>query len=121
MAGARTSTTRTNTVTNVPKSRYTQGGESDKYPTRVGWWERKELPSNDTDVFVTILPTEAGRPDRIAYRVYGKAGLQWLVLQYNAIVDTETELTVGTTLRLPNPRRVELDILSQPTGGNRVT
>lgn len=111
---------RTNSVVKARESRYTQGGLTDRYPTRVGWWERKELKKDDLDITVVIQPAEDRRPDLLAYRVYGKSNLQWLVLQYNAIVDIETEFTTGTEIRLPQPRRVSLDILNQPTGGNPV-
>lgn len=117
---SRLSTSRTNNVTQLRESRYVQGGTTDRFPNRVGWWERKPLPKSDTDITIIIESSEDRRPDLVAARVYGKANLQWLVLQYNAIVDIETEFTTGTEIRLPQPRRVALDILTQQTGGNRV-
>ncbi len=111
---------RVKNVTSAPTSRYTQGGEADIYPTRVGWFEKRLLEKDDTDTFIEIRPEEVGRPDIIAYNVYKRANLAWVVLQFNNIVDTETELTAGKTIRLPSLRRLTLDILSRPTGGNVV-
>lgn len=117
---SRLSTSTTNNAVNRRNSRYTQGGLTDRYPNRLGFWDRRELKKSDTDFTVTLQPDEDRRPDIVAYRVYGKAELQWLVLQYNTIVDIETEFTAGTEIRLPDPRRVNLDILTQPIGGNRI-
>lgn len=118
---ANTSTPRTNNVVESKSSRYTQGGTTDRYQKRVGWWERKIFTQDDTDIIITILPDEDRRPDKVANRVYGRQGaLQWLVLQYNNIVDIETEFRTGTDIRLPSARRVNLDIMTQPTGGDRV-
>ncbi len=116
----RTSTSTTNNVTERRESRYVQGGTADRFPTRVGWWERKLLPRSDTDFTIVIESSEDRRPDLVAARIYGKPSLQWLVLQYNNIVDIETEFLAGTEIRLPQQRRVSLDFLTQPTGGNRV-
>jgi len=114
-------TGRTKNVTSAPTSRYTQGGTADIYPTRVGWWERRVLEKDDTDIFIEISPGEDRRADMIAYNIYKRANLGWVVLQFNHIVDPEVELTVGTTIRLPSLRRLTLDILSRPTGGNVIT
>lgn len=101
-----------------PSSRYTQGGTTDVYPTRLGWWERRKVEQDDSDIVLTIRPDEDRRPDLIAFNVYERPHLGWVVLQYNSIVDTETELTIGKTIRLPSLRRLTLDILSRPVGGN---
>ena len=109
-----------NNVTEKSKSRYTQGGETDRYSKRVGWWERRDIEQRDDDIIYTISAREVGRPDLIAYNVYQSVQLSWLVLQYNNIVDIETELSINKVIRLPNHRRVALDIVTQPVGGNRV-
>lgn len=101
-------------------SRYVQGGETDRYPTRLGWWERRLFNKRNDDIVVTIQTNEARRPELVANRVYGKATYAWLVLQYNNIVDINTEFLPGVELRLPNERRVALGIMTNPTGGVRV-
>lgn len=105
---------------NSATSRYTQGGTVDVYPTRLGWWERRVIPKSDSDVTITIQASEDRRPDLIAYNMYQRADLAWLVLQYNNIVDPEVELRAGAKLRLPTQRRVTLDVMSQRIGGNKV-
>lgn len=113
-------TIRTGNVVQQRESRYVQGGSTDRHPNRIGWWERRLIPKSDSDIVVFVQPQEVHRPDLIANRVYGKANLQWLVLQYNSIVDIQTEIVLGKALRLPNQRRVTMDIMSRPTGGNRL-
>lgn len=112
---------RSSNATDIRESRYVQGGTTDRYRTRLGWWERKLFPQSDTDFTITILASEDRRPDLVAARIYGKSSLAWLVLQYNNIVDIQTEFTTGTEIRLPTQRRVMLDFLNQPTGGKRIT
>ena len=119
--GFRLSTPRTNDVTESRKSRYTQGGISDKYANRVGWWERRVIQEDDNDLKITVRPDEDRRPDKVAYRLYRDPTLAWVVLQFNKIVDIETEFRAGTDLRAPTERRVYLDILNQPIGGNIVS
>jgi hypothetical protein len=116
----KTSTTRTNNSVNNPKSRYTQGGLTDRYPRRLGWWERRSIPKDDTDITITIKSSEDRRPDLIAYNMYGQASLMWVVLQFNNVVDIETELRAGMEIRLPTQRRLMLDVMNRSTGGNKV-
>jgi hypothetical protein len=103
--------------TNKRRSRYTQGGSTDVFPDRLGWWERRTIRQRDDDNFRTITGQEAGRPDLIAFNAYGDASLAWLVLQYNNIVDNVVELAEGTEIRLPPKERVSLSILTGSVGG----
>lgn len=98
-------------------TRYTQGGTVTTYPRRLGWWERRPIQQQDDDLFVTVSNRQARRPDLIAYDYYRNSNLAWLVLQYNNIVDLNTELLEGTEIRLPDRQRVLLSILTRPTGG----
>lgn len=111
---------RTKNSADANTGRYTQGGLVDRYNNRLGWWERFQLEKQADDIQFNITIEYVGRPDLIAYRLYKKATLAWLVLQYNNIVDINTELVVGATLLLPTPRRVQTSILSNTTGGNIV-
>jgi len=110
---------RTTNSTDNRYSRYVQGGSTDIYSKRLGWWERRKIIQQDDDFVVTILENEAARPDLISYRLYGKATYAWLVLQYNNIVDPVTELITGATIRMPARARLTLDIVTKPEGGNR--
>ncbi len=111
---------RTNNSVLNQNSRYVHGGTTTRRNTRNGWWERKILEKSDTDITITIEPNEDRRPDIMAFRLYDDPKLAWLILQFNNIVDTETEFTTGKEILVPTARRVQLDILTQPTGGERV-
>lgn len=93
--------------------RYKQGGTVDNEPTRLGWWERRVFSPAYDDITVKITTTYISRPDLIAFDVYGRANLMWLVLQYNNIVDINEELVEGRTIKLPSPARLYSDILTR--------
>ena len=112
--------TREKNSTEIRNSRYVQGGSTDRYTNRLGWWERIELPQQDDDIRYQIDKRVEGRPDLIAHQMYGKVNWMWLVLHYNNIVDVETELTAGTEIRLPTANRVMMSIITSPVGGNPV-
>lgn len=110
-----------NNSTEERNSRMVQGGLTDIYNNRLGWWEKRKLEKQDNDIFLTILENEESRPDLIAFSLYGKTTYAWLVLQYNNISDPIVELKTGTTIRMPNRSRLMLDIITKPEGGNPVT
>ena len=101
----------------VHRSRYVQGGQTERFPTRLGWWNRRTLPASDTDIKVTIDLRSQHRPWVVAYDVYGSESYEWLVLQYNNILDVIEEFVVGRELILPAPQRLQLEILGNPAGG----
>lgn len=114
---ARTSNPRTNNSVQRANSRYVQGGSTIRYQNRLGWWERRILERRDDDLTVIVQNEEDQRADIIAHNIYGNQSFDWIVLQYNNIVDPVVELTAGTELQLPNPRRLQLDIITKQTGG----
>lgn len=114
------STPYSNNVVEQRTGRYSQGGLADRYQRKVAWWERRDLEHQLDDIIFTVTPGTAKRPDIIASQIYGKPNLSWVVLQYNNIVDINTELVTGTIIRLPSQRRLSLTILTQPTGGKPV-
>ncbi len=105
------------------ESRYTQGGVTETFDGRLGWWERdiETISEDPTDMFITIAPQYDRRPDRLAFDMYGRSGLQWLVLQYNSIVDINEEFITGKEIRLPDPSRASLTFLNKRTGGKQVS
>jgi hypothetical protein len=107
----------TNSVDNR-NSRLVQGGLTDRYNKRLGWWEKRTFEKRDDDLIITVREQEAGRPDLISYRLYGKAIYAWLVLQYNNIADPVTELTTGAEIVMPTKQRLALDIMTKTEGGN---
>jgi len=106
----------TNSVDNR-NSRMVQGGLTDRYTKRLGWWERRALEKQDNDLRITVREHEAGRPDLLSYRLYGKATYAWIVLQYNNIVDPVTELVAGAEIVMPTKQRLTLDIMTKTEGG----
>lgn len=94
------------------EGRYTQGGTSTQ-TDRLRWWERRIIPYSDDDMFIVISNRYHRRPDVLAFDMYRKAKYQWLVLQYNNIVDVNTEFVVGTTVRLPSLARVQREIMTR--------
>lgn len=104
--------------TEVKTGRYTQGGLTDRFNRRLGWWERFPMDRATSDIQFVITKQYEFRPDLVAYAIYEKATLAWLVLQYNNIVDINTEFVTGKILTLPTPQRAQTNILSQRTGGN---
>lgn len=102
-------------------SRYVQGGDSVVNGDVIEWWERRILPRDDiTDINYTLIPVYAGKPDLIAFDFYGRNDLGWIVLQYNNIVDINTELVEGKTIQLPSKSRVFYEFLTRPTGTRRL-
>jgi len=101
-------------------TRQVQGGLSDVYPTRLGWWERYPMDHRDDDIIYTIPAEFNKRPDKVSYDIYGRATYSWLVLQYNSIVDINLEFVTGKEIRLPTLERLTFNILNKQTGGNPV-
>lgn len=100
------------------RSRYAQGGVSEIRGKFLGWWERDPTIAmeSDDDVYINGLPAVyEGRPDLLAQDLYGDAGLEWIILQSNLIVDLNEEFVTGVKLRVPSNHRVHSVILAKPT------
>lgn len=113
--------TRDSDSTEMRNSRYVQGGLTDIYNNRLGWWQKRVLSKQDDDSIFAILDNEKARPDLISQRAYGKPTYAWLVMQYNDIIDPEVELIPGKIIRLPTQARLILDIITKPEGGKPIT
>ena len=107
--------------TDNPTCRYVQGGTTDVYADRLGWWEGRSLTTAPDDISFVLQSKYNTRPDLLAYDMYGKANLAWLVLQYNAIVDIEEEFVTGAQMVLPSAARVFSSIMTFQAGGKPVT
>ena len=107
--------------TDVSLSRYVQGGLTDVFQNRLGWWDGYVLTTAPDDIKFVLEAKYNTRPDLLAYDMYGKSTLQWLVLQYNLIVDINTEFVTGVQIVLPSKSRVFQSILTYQAGGNPVT
>ena len=94
--------------------RFVQGGLVDDFQDRLGWWERRVFPSDTSDVTI-ILPAKYNmRPDLLAYDLYGKATLQWFILQYSSVSDITT-FVQGLELTLPTRSRLLGQLLNPAT------
>lgn len=94
----------------VPRGRYSNGGGTIDHGTRLGWWEMQNFPKSHDDLRVIIRGKYVRRPDLLAYDVYGQAGMMWLVLQYNNILDMQEEFVDGLEITLPTKSRVMTEI-----------
>jgi len=110
-----------NNATESRNSRYVQGGLTDIYNNRLGWWEKRVLTKDFGNFTFEVLEHEQARPDLISQRLYGKPIYAWLILQYNNIADPETELVIGAIFDAPTQQRLIMDINTKPEGGNIIT
>jgi hypothetical protein len=102
-------------------SRYVQGGSTDVYKNRLGWWERETIPTADDDQEVMIASRYDQRPDLMANDLYGKSTLMWIILQFNGILDINTEFLKGQTIFVPSYQRAIFDIAAKPNNSNIIT
>ena len=94
-------------------SRYVQGGSTDQFPDRLGFWVRRAFPQDNTDEFFTLTPRYDRRPWLLAFDKYHEVELMWFILQYNTILDINTEFVTGKVILLPTATRVRIDLLSR--------
>ena len=102
--------------TDRQNSRYVQGGQTDQFSNRVGFWQRRKFQKHQSDLIITIDARYDRKPWLVAYDKYNDVELMWFVLQYNTILDINTEFVVGKTIQIPTKSRLYIDILSRGTG-----
>lgn len=94
-------------------SRLVQGGKTTQTGNKLSWWERYTLAEDVNAISILLDSTFANRPDIVAYEYYGTSKLEWVILQYNNIVDVREEFTVGKTIVIPSPDYVYSYILTK--------
>jgi hypothetical protein len=90
-------------------TRYVQGGISTLKQNSIAWWNRAPdfTKRSDTDIIIFSLPVlYAGRPDLLAFDLYQNNNLEWVILQYNNIVDINEEFVTGAYLIVPSKDRL---------------
>lgn len=99
-------------------SRILQGGFTAISGDKLGWWERKNFSESSYKnvTTFTVTPQYANRPDLIAYLFYKNTELEWVILQYNNIVDITEEIIVGAVLLIPENRYVKSVVVSNSAG-----
>jgi hypothetical protein len=93
-------------------SRYVQGGTSYSSPYGIGWWNRFIFPTAPDDIQFDVTTKYINRADLIAFDMYGISDLEWLVLQYNNILNPKQEIINGAVLMLPSNYRVQTQIMT---------
>lgn len=97
-------------------SRYAQGGKVEKFVNRLGWWERTVYARQPDDLVIMIERKFHKRPDLLAHHLYGRANLMWVLLQFNNIIDIETEFVHGRIITAPSFSRLTTSILTGSIG-----
>lgn len=93
--------------------RFVQGGVVAINGNKLGWWERTIYSKSPTDITYVITAKYASRPDLLAFDLYGRAALQWFILQYNNVSDVFVDFTEGTSILLPTRSRLFGELLSK--------
>lgn len=103
-------------------SRYVHGGYSEQEANFIGWWEKVNIQDqNFDDIVIFKLPKcYDKRPDLLSSDLYGRADFEWVILQFNNIVDINEEFVVGAKLRVPSRLRVFTDIMANNVGNTNV-
>jgi len=98
-------------------SRYLQGGTTDVFKDRLGWWERRDdiLTDQVDDIVFTITKRYEHRPYLVAKIFLGREDMEWLILQYNEIVDIIEEFVAGREIRIPSKNRTYFSIATKPS------
>jgi len=73
---------------------------------RPVFWERKNIPLADDDVFYQIEAKYHLQPDLLAFDLYGTTKVEWMVLMMNNIENPFVDFIAGTTIRLMTPERM---------------
>jgi hypothetical protein len=96
-----------------PNCRMVRGGTPDTVGNFLGYWEKLEIPKDPiTDETFTITLDFAFRADKISYKLYGRDDFEWLILQYNNVIDINEELGVGAILIVPSYARTMYNLMN---------
>ena len=101
--------------TDRQNSRYIQGGTTDLFANRIGFWQRRKFPKHESDTTLVIDARYDRKPWLVAHDKYNDVELMWFILQYNTILDINTEFVAGKVLKLPTQTRLFMDLLSRGT------
>lgn len=102
---------------NQKNSRMLQGGDASTNGDAIWWWDRHTISKNDTDsITIQIDRTNQFRPDLVAYEYYNRTDLEWVILQYNNIVDVKEEFIIGRSIIIPSRMYVQTAILNKSPG-----
>lgn len=86
--------------------RYVMGGTTTVTDQALGWWEKREVAPDPSDLVYALEERYVSRPDLLALAFYGDTCLWWIIPQYNAILDPEDELVLGKLLLIPSLEKI---------------
>jgi len=93
-------------------SRYVHGGKTESGSIGLGWWERKPLLKDATDIVYYVENKYEHRIDLISAEIYGDSRYWWVIAQYNDLLDPHGEITAGRMLVIPTKDRLFTSILT---------
>lgn len=98
-------------------SRYTQGGTTERLGDKLGWWERRNIVLDDINEIVYTIDIQTNkRPDKVAHQYFNSTELEWVILEYNNIVDVNEEFIYGKKILIPSNQYVRTAIITRPVG-----
>ncbi len=71
------------------------------------FWERKNIPLAEDDVFYQIEAKYHLQPDLLAHDLYGTTKAEWILLLMNNIENPFVDFVAGKTIRLITPIRIK--------------
>lgn len=74
---------------------------------KIIFWERKNIPIADDDVFYQIEAKYHLQPDLLAHDLYGTTKAEWIILLMNNIENPFVDFVAGKTIRLITPTRTK--------------
>lgn len=86
-------------------NRYQIGGNTEYKGKNTFWWDRKVFGKDISDINMIIPLKYHKRPDRLADDMYGTPSLATFILQYNDMMDINTEFVQGKKISIPTPNR----------------
>lgn len=91
---------------NQKNGRYVVGGVVSNTGKGLGWWEKREVAPDISDLLYVLEERYVGRPDLLAYAFYHDTKLWWVIPQFNHILDPVHELTLGKLLIIPSMDKI---------------
>lgn len=93
-------------VWSTKNGRYVLGGVTEVSSHAIEWWEKKLVLKDPGDLLYTLEEQYVTRLWLLADALYNDPELEWVILQYNDILDPELELVAGLQLILPTIEKI---------------
>jgi hypothetical protein len=103
-----------NSAANRETGRYTRGGNTEVVDGKLGWWDKKMIDPDPSDIVYIMESKYVGRPDLLGFVFYNDTKLWWIICQYNGILDPMNELVQGKVLLIPPKSKIESKFVFEP-------